>query len=238
MRKLLLPAVIVCSICSASSAFAVDCKALSSYQVNQTSFKDLTLREAVKTLTAGTPLQVVGDEGVRISAANVQGSMDVVLNYLAFKTGASFMRENCTLHVKAPVAPSAMSVEVLGGKGVADGAPAAAPVPTVVSSAPPAPPAAPVDPVKTWRVLLSDKSLNNTFTRWANEANWTLIWDVRIGEDIIEYEINAEAAIDGTFEEVVDAVVASLQSSEFPPVVSFSRGNRVIRVLARGDASN
>lgn len=230
MRKIYVLAVIVCGISCTSHSIAADCKALSAYKVSQTTFKDLPLREAVQTIVAGTPFQVVGDDGMRISAANVSGSVDVVLNYLAFKTGASFMRENCTLHVKAPTPPSAMSVEVLGGKNVSD---AVANTPVVAT-----PPVAAVDSLKTWRVLMTDKTLRATFERWAREDNWTLIWDVRIGEDEIEYEINAEAAIEGAFEEVVDAVVASLQTMDIPPSAFFSRGNRVLRISARGDSAN
>lgn len=96
------------------------------------------------------------------------------------------------------------------------------PEPPVISQ--PAPLAAP-----RWHLSESDKTLKAVIERWAQEAGWRTFWDLGV-----DYPIVATAAIGGSFEEAVSAVVRSMGHADVPPKAIFYRGNQVLRVVPRG----
>lgn len=81
----------------------------------------------------------------------------------------------------------------------------------------------------SWVIHPSDGGLRTTFERWAQQAGWQLVWDLKV-----DYPINASASLESTFEQAVQAVTKSLQQSQVAPKATFYRGNRVLRISVRG----
>lgn len=99
-------------------------------------------------------------------------------------------------------------------------APAAAPV-TIASSAPPS---------STWELVLTDKTLNAAFARWTKLAGWQLLWELPA-----DYAIEAHTSVPGTFEEAVAVVAKSMENAEVPMKAIFYKGNKVLRIVPRGE---
>jgi hypothetical protein len=120
-------------------------------------------------------------------------------------------------------------------------APAAVPAPTApvappAAAAPAAVPAlaasAPVDSapgLTVWVLNPSDGSVRNALARWAREADWQFIWAVPT-----DFSIDASATIHGSFEDALHSVVDALSHSQVPIQVIMYKGNRVLRVTAKG----
>lgn len=110
------------------------------------------------------------------------------------------------------------------------------------STPPPAPPATvsneltPGQPpqedpqnVLGWALTESDRTLKGALERWANTAGWRLFWELGV-----DYRIDAQATVKGSFEEAVAAVMKNMEHADVPPKAIFYRGNGVLRVVARG----
>jgi hypothetical protein len=97
------------------------------------------------------------------------------------------------------------------------------------SAAPAAPPAADATPAATWRIDGTDHSLRSLFARWSQTAGWQLAWELPV-----DYELRATAQLSGRFEDVVGAVVDSMDKTDAPMKAIFYRGNKVLRVVAKG----
>lgn len=105
---------------------------------------------------------------------------------------------------------------------------------STVASAPPAPSAPPVpppEPVRTWQLALADHTVKNALTRWAKDGGWQLIWDVPI-----DFGVDADATITGTFEQALQSVVHALEKSDTPIQAVLYKGNKVLRIVAKGAA--
>ncbi|HEX6705197.1 MAG TPA: toxin co-regulated pilus biosynthesis Q family protein [Albitalea sp.] len=81
-----------------------------------------------------------------------------------------------------------------------------------------------------WDVKPSDKSLRATLSRWAESAGWQLAWEMTV-----DYPVTLGASLGGSFEEAVVAIVKSMEQAETPPKVIFYKGNRVVRIVAKGN---
>lgn len=93
------------------------------------------------------------------------------------------------------------------------------------------PPAPPSEPIRTWHLSLSDHTVKTVLTRWAKEDGWQLVWDVPI-----DFGVDADAAVTGTFEQALEAVVEALKKSDTPIQAVLYRGNKVLRIVAKGAA--
>ncbi|WP_292933255.1 toxin co-regulated pilus biosynthesis Q family protein [Noviherbaspirillum sp.] len=89
---------------------------------------------------------------------------------------------------------------------------------------PPPPPPAPV-----WEITPSDGTLNGALARWSAQAGWQLSWELPV-----DYTVEARTAIPGTFEEAVEAVAKSMSTAEIPLKAIFYKGNKVLRIVAKG----
>lgn len=89
-------------------------------------------------------------------------------------------------------------------------------------------PTATVASASTWDVRTEDKTVKAMLTRWAAQAGWQMVW-----ESAVDYPILAGAAINGCFEEAVEAIVRSMQGAEVPPKAVFYE-NRVLRITSKG----
>lgn len=122
-------------------------------------------------------------------------------------------------------------------KGGASGVPPA-PVPPPMAGPAPAVPAAqtPMVPkagsaakASTWDIKAMDRTLNAALARWAYVAGWQLLWEVPI-----DYAVEADTSIGGTFEQAVETVTQSMAGAEIPLKAIFYQGNRVLRIVAKG----
>jgi hypothetical protein len=110
--------------------------------------------------------------------------------------------------------------------------------PAKVNSPPPTPPAEPGVPVASqapakpdivWEIALADKTLSATLARWAGTAGWQLVWELPF-----DYTVEARTAVPGTFEEAVEAVAKSMESANTAMQAIFYKGNKVLRIVAKG----
>jgi len=93
------------------------------------------------------------------------------------------------------------------------------------------PPPAPSEPIRTWHLSLADHTVKTVLTRWAKEDGWQLVWDVPV-----DFGVDAEATVTGTFEQALEAVVEALKRSDTPSQAILYRGNKVLRIVAKGAA--
>jgi type IV pili sensor histidine kinase/response regulator len=82
-------------------------------------------------------------------------------------------------------------------------------------------------PAPTWAILVSDKSVRGVLERWSKTAGYQLLWEVPV-----DLELNANATLTGTYEEALNAVLASLATSDYP-VEAMIYENRAVRVVKR-----
>ncbi len=103
-----------------------------------------------------------------------------------------------------------------GGKPPPAAAVTAAPVPALAAA-------------PKWEMRPADRTLNVAMARWAAQAGWQLLWEIPV-----DYAVEAETSLGGTFEQAVEAVTKSMESAEIPLKAIFYTGNRVIRIVAKG----
>ena len=104
------------------------------------------------------------------------------------------------------------------------------PLPAGLKAAPaaaPAPAPAPAPPV--WQLRASDGTLHAGLARWAAAAGWQLVWEVPA-----DYAVESNTSIEGTFEEAVEKVTASMATAEVAMKAIFYKGNQVLRMVAKG----
>lgn len=85
---------------------------------------------------------------------------------------------------------------------------------------------------RTWRLEVSDRTVKTALSRWAKEAGWQLVWEVPV-----DFGIDADATITGTFDDALHAVVHALDKSDTPIQAILYKGNKVLRIVAHGAAS-
>jgi hypothetical protein len=109
---------------------------------------------------------------------------------------------------------------------VASGAPTPAPVARPVVS-PPSPPPAP--PPSSWQLRASDQTVKTALMRWAAAESWQLVWEAPV-----DYAVERDTTVGGTFEQAIEAVAQSMAGAETPLQAIFYKGNRVIRIVVKG----
>lgn len=85
------------------------------------------------------------------------------------------------------------------------------------------------EPVQVWEITPADKTLKTTIGRWAKSAGWQLSWELPA-----DYAVETHAAISGTFDAAVAAVATSMEKAEVPMKAIFYKGNKVLRIIAKG----
>lgn len=153
-----------------------------------------------------------------------------------------------TVPLAAPLAPPPSTIDAAGVSMRVDLPASAAPAPDVPKQTQVPVPAAtralvpamdadgatgaasPPMPVQTtWQLTRADGSIRNALSRWANEAGWQFVWDVPT-----DFSIDAAATLHGTLEDALNAVVNALSTSQVPIQIVMYKGNRVLRVVAKG----
>ncbi|AOJ84192.1 pili assembly chaperone [Burkholderia savannae] len=80
-----------------------------------------------------------------------------------------------------------------------------------------------------WDVRTSDGTIRGVLSRWARTAGWQLVWDAPV-----DFSIDAQATLRGSFEDALQALVASLGRTSTPIQAILYQGNHVLRVVAQG----
>lgn len=146
------------------------------------------------------------------SAAQEVAARPAVLPYKeagALKRPADVaLSEDQSLRPPEPV-PAAPALQVAIARPIPVPAPASAPAPG-------------------WEVRTSDKTLRAAMTNWAATAGWNLQWELPV-----DYEIEANTSIPGSFEDAVTSVSQSMEKAETPMKVVFYKANKVVRIIAK-----
>jgi hypothetical protein len=140
--------------------------------------------------------------------------------------------KSTTIAPVAPVAPVAQAGPPMPAAPAVYATPAAPTVqPSTDAAGDPLPAPPPPEPVRTWQLSVSDHTVKTALARWAKEDGWQLVWDVPI-----DFGVDADATLHGTFEQALQAVVDALKKSETPIQAVMYRGNKVLRIVAKGAA--
>lgn len=102
---------------------------------------------------------------------------------------------------------------------------AAAVEPMAAASALPSSPPAPL--AKTWSVALSDMTVRQALARWADDAGWTMVWEVPVD---IPLTAGADLATTHDFREAVSVLAEAVAMGE-TPIRPCYYANQVVRLL-------
>lgn len=142
-----------------------------------------------------------------------------VLQPLLLPSYAYWIDEDECIEEPVPVRPAFAAVT--------SGVPPAPPVAPPVALTPPAPP-----PPPAWQLKASDQTLKTALTRWAASEAWQLVWEAPV-----DYAVERDTTVGGTFEQAIEAVAQSMAAAETPLQAIFYKGNRVIRIVVKGAPS-
>jgi hypothetical protein len=82
----------------------------------------------------------------------------------------------------------------------------------------------------SWSILMSDKTLYRTLRRWAQEANYQLIWQIDR-----DYPIEASVEFKNSFREALEQVMAGVSLTDYPLQAVVNSEARVLRVVRHQD---
>ncbi|RSZ61166.1 pili assembly chaperone [Massilia atriviolacea] len=106
----------------------------------------------------------------------------------------------------------------------------APPLPLPQPQPQPQPLAAPA--TQGWQLKAADRTLKTALLRWAASEGWQLVWEAPV-----DYAVERDTTIGGSFEQAIEAVAHSMAGAETPLQAIFYKGNRVIRIVAKGAQS-
>ncbi len=84
--------------------------------------------------------------------------------------------------------------------------------------------------VRKWSILMSDKTLYRTMRRWAQEANYQLMWQVDR-----DYPIEVDVVFDVDFRKALEHVMAGVALTDYPIQALVNPSARVLRVVRHQD---
>jgi len=80
--------------------------------------------------------------------------------------------------------------------------------------------------VRDWIVDADTRTLKSLLSKWSSMAGWQLSWEVPV-----DYVINTNAKIRGTFEHALETVASGIQPADNPFQAIFYTGNHVLRIV-------
>ncbi|HTH73833.1 MAG TPA: toxin co-regulated pilus biosynthesis Q family protein [Trinickia sp.] len=181
-------------------------------------------------LAVSVPAAPAPTPALAISAATNHGAQPIAAPTAPATTAD---RRPAAANSTAPSASTSVKVNARNVAGTTTEASLATPA-TVSSTdavGEPLPAAPPPEPVREWHLSLADHTVKTALTRWAKEDGWQLVWDVPL-----DFGVDADATVTGTFEQALQAVVDALKKSETPIQAILYRGNKVLRIVAKGAA--
>jgi hypothetical protein len=93
----------------------------------------------------------------------------------------------------------------------------------------PAPLALAQAPDTRWDIRTVDRTLSGALKVWAARAGWQVLWEAPV-----DYAVEADTSIDGSFEFAVETVTKSMETAEIPLKAIFYNGNKILRVVGKG----
>lgn len=79
----------------------------------------------------------------------------------------------------------------------------------------------------SWEVRVQDATLRRSLENWSMKAGWQPYWDLTV-----DFPVELNAKLCGTFENAVEQVLTSLAQSDAPVRAIFYTGNRVVRFVS------
>jgi hypothetical protein len=86
------------------------------------------------------------------------------------------------------------------------------------------------EPSSIWSLQTQDKTLYHSISRWAQMANWQLMWEAER-----DFPIQAQISIEGSFTAAIQLVMNSLASTDFPLQAVMNDATRVISIIRHQD---
>ena len=86
------------------------------------------------------------------------------------------------------------------------------------------------EPIAVWSLMTQDRTLYHTLSRWAQTANWQLMWEAER-----DFPIQAQISIEGGFTAAIQLVMNSLASTDYPLQAVMNESTRVISVIRHQD---
>jgi len=86
------------------------------------------------------------------------------------------------------------------------------------------------EPIAIWSLMTQDRTLYHTLSRWAQTANWQLMWEAER-----DFPIQAQISIEGGFTAAIQLVMNSLASTDYPLQAVMNESTRVISVIRHQD---
>lgn len=84
--------------------------------------------------------------------------------------------------------------------------------------------------IRRWSILMSDKTLYRTMRRWAQEADYQLMWQVDR-----DYPIEVDVAFNTDFRKALEQVMAGVALTDYPIQALVNPSARVLRVVRHQD---
>jgi type II secretory pathway component GspD/PulD (secretin) len=81
-----------------------------------------------------------------------------------------------------------------------------------------------------WSLQTQDKTLYHSISRWAQSANWQLMWEAER-----DFPIQAQISIEGSFTAAIQMVMNSLANTDYPLQAVMNNSTRVISVIRHQD---
>lgn len=86
------------------------------------------------------------------------------------------------------------------------------------------------DVLAIWSLQTQDKTLYHSISRWAQSANWQLMWEAER-----DFPIQAQISIEGSFTAAIQMVMNSLANTDYPLQAVMNNSTRVISVIRHQD---
>jgi hypothetical protein len=86
------------------------------------------------------------------------------------------------------------------------------------------------EPTAVWSLLSQDKTLYHSLSRWAQTANWQLMWEAER-----DFPINAQISVEGSFTVAIQMVMNSLANTDYPLQAVMNHSTRVISIIRHQD---
>ncbi|NVE00132.1 toxin co-regulated pilus biosynthesis Q family protein [Massilia sp. BJB1822] len=171
------------------------------------------------TVTAGAPAA-----GAAVAAAPSSAGASAAPAAASAGTGTAPVSNGTAASATGTQAPAAARTAATTPNAAAGGSSAAS-----AASATPVAEKKPAPVLPTWEILPADRSVRTALERWTSSAGWQLSWELAV-----DYPVAARSSITGSFETAVEAVAQSLGRAEVPVKAIMYRGNRVLRIVAKG----
>lgn len=82
------------------------------------------------------------------------------------------------------------------------------------------------EPVALWTLQTQDKTLYHSLSRWAQSAQWQLLW-----ESERDFPIQAQISIEGSFSAAVQLVMNALSNTDHPLQAVMNEATRVMSIV-------